>query len=98
MADHRLLLLFRLRLVDGRGAGFQRRRRYTHPDQNQSGLFLAHPDSAFLPVGQSAGAGIHGRLLGDLHLGNLRGALHPVALHKGEMENRAGVVTDRETV
>src|SRR5262245_41502477 len=86
-------------MVDGRGAGLQRRGGYRHPDQNQSGLFLAHPDSAFLPDGKNAGAGVYRRLLGNFHLGNLRGAFHPVAFHKRNMESGAGlpkpVVTPR---
>ncbi len=86
-----VVLLFRVRLVDGLGAGVQRRRRHRHPDQDQPGVLLADPDPARLPPRGRARLAPNGCVLGRFPLGDRGGALHVVAVHAREVEDGQGL-------
>ena len=91
MAADSVVLVVRLWVVDGFGAGIQRRRRHRHADMDQRRILLADPDPAVVVARDRPRLAALGRVLGCVHLGNVRRSLHAVALHSREMEDGDGV-------
>src|SRR5258706_1069720 len=90
VADHFLLLLC-LWLVDGVRAGIQWFGRYQHAHENQPCLLLVDPDTLIVLFSDYTQAGIHGRILGRVFFGNIRGVVYPVALFARRVEEDEGL-------
>ena len=84
-------LVFRLRLVNGGGAGLQQRRRRRDSDEDQPDGLLADSDSAGLWAGAAAGPAGQRRRLGRVRVRDLGRPVHAVAVHAGAVEDGAGV-------
>ena len=86
-----VVLVLRLRLVDGVGAGIQRRGRHDHADVDQPRVLLADPDSAGLGACAAAGLGALGRVLGRVRLRDRGRRVHAVAVLAWTVEDHEGV-------
>src|SRR5690606_33914105 len=94
-AAHHLVLDVRLRLVDGRGAGVQWRRRHRDPDLDQPGVLLDAADPAGLVARAAPGLGLGRRVLGGVLLGNRGGPVHAVAVQPRSLEDGAGLAAGK---
>jgi dihydrofolate reductase len=86
------VFVFRVRLVDGRRASLQRRGRHHDPHLHQPRVFLAHPNSAGLGIGDPDGLGALWCVLGRVRFGNCGGLIHAMAVFSRALEDGEGLM------